>query len=49
MQKLKTGAAYHGNRMLSHAIAAMTVEGLKRIKSMERDRLLSENRKKYMK
>ena len=28
---------------------AMTVEGFKRIKSMERDRLLAENRKKYMK
>ena len=26
-----------------------TVEGLKRIKSMERDRILAENRKKYMK
>ena len=24
MEKLKTGAAYHGNRMLSHAIADMT-------------------------
>ena len=28
---------------------AMTVEGFKRVKSMERDRLLAENRKKYMK
>lgn len=28
---------------------AMTIEGFKRIKSMERDRLLKENRKKYMK
>ena len=28
---------------------AMTVEGFKRIKSMERDRLLAENRRKYMK
>jgi hypothetical protein len=28
---------------------AMTVEGFKRIKSMERDRILAENRKKFMK
>ena len=57
-KKLRTGSAYYGNRMLSHAMTDM--RGMARAdldivvhmlthNDMERDRILAENRKKYMK
>jgi hypothetical protein len=57
-KKLRTGAAYYGNRMISRAMTDM--RGMARAdldivvhmlthNDMERDRILAENRKKYMK
>ncbi|MBR2971368.1 MAG: hypothetical protein IKC61_00390 [Clostridia bacterium] len=57
-KKLHTGAAYYGNRMLSHSMTDMReiaradldiVVHMLTHNDMERDRILAENRKKYMK
>ena len=57
-KKLRTGAVYYGNSMLSHAMTDM--RGMARANldiavhmlthnDMEREGILAENRKKYMK
>ena len=57
-KKLRTGAVYYGNRMLSHSMTDMRemaradldiVVHMLTHNDMERDRILAENRKKYMK
>ena len=57
-KKLRTGAAYYGNRMLSHAMADMremaradldVVVHMLTHNDMEHEGILAENRKKYMK
>ena len=57
-KKLRTGAVHYGNRMLSHAMTDVRemaranldiVVHMLTHNDMERDRILAENRKKYMK
>ena len=57
-KKLRTGAAYYGNRMLSHAMTDMRemaranldiVVHMLTHNDMEREGILAENRKKYVK